>query len=136
MGTPPEQVVQASVKALQNVERHIELHPDDVRALYLGATALMNLGNREKALNWAGRALLLEPDDPNVAYNVACVYSLAGEVEKAIDHLERAGGPQGANRAWIERDTDFDPLREHPRFKALLERLLEEEQSGGGVIRS
>ncbi|MDX1643520.1 MAG: protein kinase [Thermoanaerobaculia bacterium] len=133
MGTPPEQVSEASVRALRNVERHLELHPDDVRALYLGANALIYLGNREKAINWAGRALLLEPDDPNVAYNVACVYSQAGEVEKAIDHLERAGGPQGANLAWIERDSDFDPLRDHPRFQALLERLREAEREAEAV---
>ena len=41
----------------------------------------------------------------------------------AIDHVERAAGTQGAKRAWIERDTDFDPLRSNPRFIALLERL-------------
>ena len=61
---------------------------------------------------------------------------MAGEIEKAIDHLERAGGPQGANRAWIERDSDFDPLREHPRFVALLERLRQEEKGAGGVVES
>jgi TolB-like protein/Flp pilus assembly protein TadD len=121
-GTPPEQVVEASVKALRNVERHIELHPDDVRALYLGATALMDLGNRLKAVEWAERALELEPEDPNVAYNVACVYALAGEVEKAVDHLERASG-HGENLTWMKSDTDLDSLREHPRFVALLERL-------------
>jgi TolB-like protein/Flp pilus assembly protein TadD len=121
-GTPPEKVVEASVKALRNVEKHIELQPDDVRALYLGATALMDLGNRSKALEWAGRALLLEPDDPNVAYNVACVFSLAGEHERAIDHLERASG-QGESLTWMKSDTDLDPLREHPRFIALLEGL-------------
>ena len=121
-GTPPEQVVEASIKALRNVEKHIELHPDDVRALYLGATALMDLGNRAKALEWAGRALQLEPDDPNVGYNVACVYSLAGELDEALDHLERASG-QGENLAWMESDTDLDPLRDLPRFKELLQRL-------------
>ncbi len=77
--------------------------------------------------------MLLEPDDPNVAYNVACTYTIAGEFEKALDHLERAGGPQGANLAWIERDTDFDPLREHPRFIALLERLREQVKNAGGL---
>jgi len=25
------------------------------------------------------------------------------------------------NRAWIEHDPDFDSLRDHPRFKALLD---------------
>jgi adenylate cyclase len=85
----------------------------------------MDLGNRDKALEWAGRAVALEPDDPNTFYNVACVYSLAGELDKAIDHLEKAVGSLGANRAWLESDTDFNQLRDHPRFIALLERLRE-----------
>ena len=88
----------------------------------------MDLGNRSKALEWAGRAVQLEPDDPNTFYNVACVYSLAGEIETAIDHLERAMGQEGANRSWIESDTDFDPLRQHPRFQALMDRLDEAEE--------
>ncbi len=125
MGTPPEQVIEVAVRALRIVEQHLKLHPDDVRALYLGAGTLMDLGNRDKALEWAGRAVALEPDDPNTFYNVACVYSLAGELDKAIDHLEKAVGSLGANRAWLESDTDFNQLRDHPRFIALLERLRE-----------
>jgi serine/threonine protein kinase/Tfp pilus assembly protein PilF len=127
MGTPPEQVIEVTVRALRKVEEHLVLHPDDVRALYLGAGTLMDLGNRKKALEWAGRAIELEPDDPNTFYNVACVYSSAGEFELAIDYLEKAVGNLGANRAWLESDTDFDPMRDHPRFIALLERLKETE---------
>jgi non-specific serine/threonine protein kinase len=127
MGTPPEQVIEVAVRALRTVEEHLKLHPDDVRALYLGAGTLMDLGNREKALDWAQRAVSLEPDDPNTFYNVACVYSLAGELDASIDHLEKAVGSLGANRAWLESDTDFNPLREHPRFIALLERLRNQE---------
>ena len=67
---------------------------------------------------------------------MACTYTIAGDFEKALDHLERAGGPQGANLAWIERDTDFDPLREHPRFIALLDKLRKQVDGEGGVTDS
>jgi hypothetical protein len=25
-----------------------------------------------------------------------------------------------ANRSWMQHDVEFDPLREHPRFKAIM----------------
>ena len=27
------------------------------------------------------------------------------------------------NRAWLEQDPDMDPIRDHPRFRALLDRM-------------
>lgn len=38
------------------VAERIELHPDDARALYMGANGLGALGEREKGLEWARRA--------------------------------------------------------------------------------
>ncbi|MCI0403645.1 MAG: protein kinase, partial [Acidobacteria bacterium] len=44
-------------RAYVAAEKHLELHPDDARALYLGAGCLAHLGERARALDWAGRAL-------------------------------------------------------------------------------
>jgi adenylate cyclase len=46
-----------------------------------------------------------------------------GETEKAIDCLERAVDLGGSWLSWGENDPDLNSLREHPRFKLLLERL-------------
>ena len=51
-------------------------HPGDARALYFGANALSQLGQREKSMEWVERALELEGEEPQVLYNVACVYAL------------------------------------------------------------
>jgi adenylate cyclase len=64
-------------------EDHLNLNPDDARALYMGANGLVALGEHEKGLEWARRALALEPDDSMVIYNVACIYSLAGRAPEA-----------------------------------------------------
>ena len=60
-------------QAVKLAERHLELNPEDVRALYLGAAGMMEIGQREKALDWVGRALVLDPEDSGVLYNSACV---------------------------------------------------------------
>jgi adenylate cyclase len=105
------------------VERHIDLHPDDARALYMGAIGLVCLGEKEKGLDWARRARRIDPDDPMLLYNLGCFHSLAGEVEEAIDCLERAVAGGLLQKGWYENDGDLDALRAHPRFKALLERM-------------
>ena len=110
-------------RALQIIEKHIDLHPDDARALYFGAGALCQMGEKKRGLEWADRALLMDPDDPSVLYNVACVYSLLGELEKAIDCLEKSITSGMGQKEWIEHDSDLDALRKHPRFQALLKRL-------------
>jgi serine/threonine protein kinase/Tfp pilus assembly protein PilF len=100
--------------------KHLELHPDDARALYLGAGALSRLGESARALDWAGRALAIDPDDCGVLYNVACVYALEKKVEEAIDCLERAMTRAYWYKRWAEHDSDLDNLRDKPRFQALL----------------
>jgi TolB-like protein/Tfp pilus assembly protein PilF len=73
-----DDAVAAYRRSLDIVERHIEMHPDDARALYLGAGSLSKFGQRQRALEWVGRALAIDPSDSGVLYNVACVYSMLG----------------------------------------------------------
>ena len=110
-------------RLFQLVEKHIKAYPDDVRAIYFGASALVQLGEREQSLEWNRRALALEPDDPGVLYNVACVYASLGELESAVDCLEKAVRSGMAQKDWMAHDSDLDPLRTQPRFQELLKRL-------------
>jgi mannose-6-phosphate isomerase-like protein (cupin superfamily) len=70
-----------------------------------------------------GKALVDEhPEYRGLAYNVACVESLAGRKEDAIEHLRMATeGSSDRLRDLIAKDTDFDPIRDEPAFKELLE---------------
>jgi serine/threonine protein kinase/Tfp pilus assembly protein PilF len=113
-------------RALRIIEKHLELHPDDARALYLGAAGLFQVGQRERALEWARRALSVDPDDPMVLYNVACSYALLGLTEEAIACLEKVmeqSSSGSLHKVWAEQDSDLDSLRSHPRFQALLKSL-------------
>jgi adenylate cyclase len=108
---------------LERAGRELERHPENAYAAYSVASALVVLGDREGAVRLAERALALAPDDHVVQYNVAGVYACLGEVERALDLLERAMPGASAHRwAWLAQDADWDPLRGHPRFEALLRR--------------
>ena len=109
-----------SRRALQMIEKHVEMHPDDARALYFGAGALCRAGRREECLNWTHRALGIDSEEPLTLYNVACVYALLGRADEAVDCLEKCINHGTGNREWIKNDSDLDSLRSHPRFQALL----------------
>jgi serine/threonine protein kinase/Tfp pilus assembly protein PilF len=106
------------------VGERIELHPEDARALYMGANGLVALGEREKGLEWARRARAIAPEEPMLLYNLGCIYSLAGEFDEALDCLERAVASGLTQKGWYEHDSNLDPLRQHPRFLALMKKLI------------
>jgi len=119
----PEDARAARERGVALVEKHIDLHPDDARALYMGANGLVALGEKEKGLEWARRARRIDPDDPMLLYNLGCIHALAGDLEEAIDCLERAASGGLLQKGWYEHDGDLEPVRGHARFKALLERM-------------
>ena len=107
-------------RALDAASKRLELNPDDPRALYMGGTALSRLGEVKRAKDWGSQALAISPGDATVLYNVACIYSTSGETDEAINLLERAIAAGFGHWKWIENDSDFDPLRNHPRYEAML----------------
>ena len=113
----------ANRHGMELAEKAILVNPEDARACYMGAGAMIRLGQRERGLKWARRALALDPDDPAILYNVACSLTGLGEIEEAIACLERTVKVGAAYREWMENDTDLDPLRDHVRFRALVASL-------------
>jgi adenylate cyclase len=111
------------VAALGTLERHLAMNPHDTRALYVCAQNLCCVGEHEKGRELAERALGQDSNEPVVLYNVACFYSHAGDKERSLDLLERAVEKGWGDKAWLETDSDLDPLREMPRFQALLDRI-------------
>lgn len=110
-------------EGLRRAERVLEVDPKNVRALEVGACAWADEGDRERALDWLGRALAAAPDDDALVYNAACVSAKLGETDLALERLAGAIARGIGKRAWIERDPDWDGVRNDPRFEALLAKL-------------
>src|SRR5438309_2769372 len=114
----------AARKGIERAEQELNVHPENPRPAYLGASALIAIGETDRAKEWLARALAIDPDDALTQYNAACIYARLGEAEAAFDLLE-AFIPHAnhENKAWIKHDSDCDPLRDHPRYQKILERL-------------
>lgn len=60
------------------------------------------------------------PDNPLLLYNIACCESLLGRKDEALEHLRLAiAGHEGFVET-ARDDSDFDPVREDPRFEKLV----------------
>ena len=114
---------QAYQQCLRKIENHLQLNPDDVRAVYMKSGSLAGLGEHALALEWSDRALSMDPEEPSVLYNVACNYALLNETDKALDCIEKAFDKGFGHKEWMEHDPDFASIKNHPRFKALMRGL-------------
>ena len=110
----------AMQRQLAAAERALSEDPMDARALSLSAGSLLAVDKVAEARDWVTRSCVLEPNEPYVQYNAACVFVMLGEIDKALDALERVNVSAISNRSWMEHDDNLDPLRDHPRFKALI----------------
>ena len=114
-----EEAAESYRQSLVVIERHLELEPEDTRALNLGAVGASKAGQRERGMEWSRRALAVDPEDSGLLYNVACFYAMEHEVDSALDCLERAVHFGFGLDDWVKHDPDLRSLHGHPRFEAL-----------------
>jgi len=114
----------AARKGVKLAEREIILHPEDSRPAQLGAGAWFLLGEKERAREWTARSLTIDPDDLVAQYNAACSYSRLGDIDAALNLLEQCLPNLGHEKVnWAKYDSELEPLRSHPRYQRLFERV-------------
>jgi len=107
---------------LSRTEKTLAQDPNNGTAMAYGAIALATLGEAERAKDWISRALLIDPENMNARYNFACsLTNYLKEPEAALELL----GPvfETMAIAWLNHakaDPDLEPLRQDPRFKAMV----------------
>src|SRR6478672_2095473 len=112
------------VKAAEILEQVLEQQPqlDGIRPIY--ATFLSALGFNEEA-----RAQLTDEvketanTDHDVAYWLASAYAMEGEREEALKWLRRALELGNHNRAWFEKDKNWDALRGDPEYQQIIQSI-------------
>ncbi len=114
---------EADQQAVDLINKYLELNPNEARAYSLGASPLARLGEREHSKQWSEQAIALAPNDPVVLYNAACNLAQLGEHDRALDGLERSIEAGVAVGDWIKHDPDFESVRDHPRFQAIVKRI-------------
>jgi adenylate cyclase len=112
----------AARRALERCEKIVAVEPDNGSAMGFAVGALAALGEVERAKEWAERALLLDPDNINLRYNFACsLITDLHDFDAALDMLAPRFETMGIEVLnWVKTDPDLDPIRDHPRFKAMV----------------
>jgi len=126
----------AAAESREGIDRVCELrvedHPEPIVELrrLLGIHQVWDALRRATSFHQPGKyaegAALLraelakQGDDPVLLYDLACFESLAGESEEALAHVARALELDPQLRPGASRDSDFDPVRQDPRFQSLV----------------
>ncbi len=110
-------------------EQLVREAPDDAaRHAQLG-TILAGLGRKEEAIGEGKRAVELLPessdafDGPMATIGLAQIYAWTGEKDQALQLLDHSlNTPNGVTVPILKLDPVWDPLRNDPRFQALIDK--------------
>ena len=110
-------------EAVRRIERQLSCFPDTPAPYMLGAGIHLDLGQRERSLEFAEKAFELRPENGSVLYRLSCVYARHGDLERSIKMLQAANENGYGYSSWIRADADLDPIIDDPRVQELLEKM-------------
>lgn len=106
--------------------------PDDWRVHAARGLTLAGLARREESLGevrWLQESEVYRGDSlmgGSLAEDRALILAQAGDTEGALDEIERLlAGPSRLSVHTLRLNPLWDPIRDHPRFKALVTRYAE-----------
>lgn len=109
--------------ALASYETALGLSPNDIDVLMGMAWCFKRTDQLDRSIEAMQIAHRFHPTEPVILYNLACYYSLAGNKQQALSWLGRALRMERSLANGIPDESDFDPLRNDPDFRRLLELL-------------
>jgi adenylate cyclase len=126
----PARANEIAARAVGAALAEAEADPENGRARYLAAGLQARIGDIEGGRRNIEAAMRLRPDDFGTLYNAACFYAHVGETERALDLLDQAVATGLGFRNWIDHDSDFDSIRESPRFRRIVSRMQSTPRAG------
>ncbi|MFH1679389.1 MAG: protein kinase [Candidatus Eisenbacteria bacterium] len=123
----PDRARSAYEEAKARLEERVIEQPGDFFSHAVLGLAYAGLGRKEDAIREAMRGTKLHPVSKDVAYgpllveDLAWVYVMVGEYERALDEIEYLLTTPQLTVWELRFSPQWDPLRGHPRFKALIE---------------
>jgi len=98
-------------------------HPNDPYVLSNAASVAAHLGNGEKTRDFVKRLLEVQGGSPDFLYGAGCALARIGDAEAALTCVEKAVALGFNDRSIMEVDIDLAPIRDHARFKKLLDSM-------------
>ncbi len=107
-------------EAVQHAHTAVKLEPRSAEGWNALGFYYAISGNYTKALDYFLVAYTIDPNSRVAAYNVSGTYAKLGKIDAALEYLEHA---LKSHRllVFIEKDNDFNALRDLPRYKELIE---------------
>lgn len=106
-------------EALKDFDKAIELDTENGEAYAYRGIVYARLGDRQKAVDDLNKALELK-QNIGVYYDVACIYSVLEIPDKACHYLNKAVEGGYKNFEWIEKDKDFDNIRNETCYQEIM----------------
>ncbi|MGB3421144.1 MAG: tetratricopeptide repeat protein [Dolichospermum sp.] len=109
-------------EAIIAYDTSINIKPDDHEAWYNRGLTLSALGKKKEAIIAYDTSINIKPDYYEAWYNKACCYISLKNLDQAIYNLQQAINLNSEEcRELTRTDSDFDNIRNDPRFQALLQ---------------
>jgi tetratricopeptide (TPR) repeat protein len=105
--------------ALDPLRRASEIAPSRIPTWLSLGWCYKRVGRLDLAIESLEEAISIEPKEALIHYNLACYWSLAGNKRRALQFLAQAIELDEAYRDRVGGESDFDPIRNDPAFRAL-----------------
>jgi tetratricopeptide (TPR) repeat protein len=106
-------------EAIRPLEQAADILPSNIAVWLALGWCRKRTGRLDLAIQALERAEEVEPKQALIQYNLACYWSLAHKKQRALAYLRRAISLDPNFRDLIGDETDFDPIRSDPEFRAL-----------------
>ncbi|WP_017326535.1 tetratricopeptide repeat protein [Synechococcus sp. PCC 7336] len=107
-------------EAISSYDKAVSIKPDFHECWCNRGNLLSKIGRYDEAIDSYEKALSINPNSQKALFNKACTLALSNQVDRALGHLEQAIQLDAGNRELAKTDSDFDRMRSHPRFQALV----------------
>ena len=105
--------------ALPPLQRASELDPENIHVFLALAWSYKRVGRIDQAIDAMKSAVELDCSSAIAQYNLACYFALSGDAPNAIMHLALAFELDSDFRYHVANESDFDAIRNDPRFTAI-----------------
>lgn len=103
------------------IQQAIQIKPDFVYARFNLGLAYELAGNYEESILSYKEALKLDDKDVWSYYGIASIYGRKGDVEQVVEWLRPAIALDPEVKVVAHEEKDFNPVRNDPRFEALIQ---------------
>ena len=114
------QNAQTAEQKIELYDEILKIRPGDLEALTYKADAAMEIREYHWAMSLCNRVLEVDDTNAHALYQRACAYSRLGAEEQAIYDLHRSVETSASIRELAAEEPDFESLRGHPKFEALI----------------